>query len=87
MKKDRINFVATRSGSTDGLLLITGSRMIQNASYDVFRSSPPYVEIQVTCTGIIYFKTNAVPVKTNGIPWSIHLKSKSSIGGLLPQGG
>lgn len=69
-----------------GLLLITGSRMIQNASYDVFPEfAPPYVEIQVEAPGLSTSETEsliAVPIENalNGIPWSIHLKSKSVLG-------
>jgi CzcA family heavy metal efflux pump len=69
-----------------GLLLVVGSRVIQNASYDVFPEfAPPYVEIQVEAPGLSTAETEAliaVPIENalNGIPWSIHLKSKSVLG-------
>ncbi|WEK38383.1 MAG: efflux RND transporter permease subunit [Candidatus Pseudobacter hemicellulosilyticus] len=69
-----------------GLLLVIGSRVIQDASYDVFPEfAPPYVEIQVEAPGLSTAETEAliaVPIENalNGIPWSIHLKSKSVLG-------
>jgi len=68
------------------LLMVAGSRVIQGASYDVFPEfAPPYVEIQVEAPGLSTAETEAliaVPIENalNGIPWSIHLKSKSVLG-------
>jgi CzcA family heavy metal efflux pump len=68
------------------LLPVVGSRVIQNASYDVFPEfAPPYVEIQVEAPGLSTAETEAliaVPIENalNGVPWSIHLRSKSVLG-------
>ncbi|MDB5205657.1 MAG: hypothetical protein JWR72_732 [Flavisolibacter sp.] len=68
------------------LLLIVGTRIIQNASYDVFPEfAPPYVEIQVEAPGLSTAEVEAliaVPIENalNGTPYSTRLRSKSVLG-------
>jgi len=68
------------------LLLVTGSQIIKNASFDVFPEfAPPYIEIQVEAPGLSTSEVEAlisVPIENslNGIPYSTHLKSKSVLG-------
>lgn len=68
------------------LLLIIGTRIIQNASYDVFPEfAPPYVEIQVEAPGLSTAEVEsliAVPIENalNGTPYSARLRSKSVLG-------
>lgn len=69
-----------------GLLLIVGSNIIKNASYDVFPEfAPPYVEIQVEAPGLSTAEVEsliAVPIENalNGTPQSTRLRSKSVLG-------
>jgi CzcA family heavy metal efflux pump len=68
------------------LLLVVGTRIIQNASYDVFPEfAPPYVEIQVEAPGLSTAEVEAliaVPIENalNGTPYSKRLRSKSVLG-------
>lgn len=68
------------------LLLVIGTRIIQNASYDVFPEfAPPYVEIQVEAPGLSTAEVEsliAVPIENalNGTPYSTRLRSKSVLG-------
>lgn len=68
------------------LLLIVGTRIIRNASYDVFPEfAPPYVEIQVEAPGLSTAEVEsliAVPIENalNGTPYSTRLRSKSVLG-------
>ncbi|MBC7828850.1 MAG: efflux RND transporter permease subunit [Chitinophagaceae bacterium] len=69
-----------------GILLVVGSRIVQNASYDVFPEfAPPYVEIQVEAPGLSTAEVEAliaVPIENalNGTPYSSRLRSKSVLG-------
>ncbi|MGC4013240.1 MAG: efflux RND transporter permease subunit [Luteolibacter sp.] len=68
------------------LLMFTGTRIIQRASYDVFPEfAPPYVEIQVEAPGLSTSEVEAliaVPLENalNGTPQATHLRSKSVLG-------
>lgn len=68
------------------LLLIFGTNIIKNASYDVFPEfAPPYVEIQVEAPGLSTAEVEsliAVPIENalNGTPYSTRLRSKSVLG-------
>lgn len=68
------------------LLLFIGSRVIKNASYDVFPEfAPPYVEIQVEAPGLSTAEVESlivVPIENalNGTPYSTRLHSKSVLG-------
>jgi CzcA family heavy metal efflux pump len=68
------------------LILIIGTRIIKNASYDVFPEfAPPYVEIQVEAPGLSTAEVEsliAVPIENalNGTPYSSRLRSKSVLG-------
>lgn len=68
------------------LLLIVGTNIIKNASYDVFPEfAPPYVEIQVEAPGLSTAEVEsliAVPIENvlNGTPYSTRLRSKSVLG-------
>ncbi|MGB8193290.1 MAG: efflux RND transporter permease subunit, partial [Chitinophagaceae bacterium] len=68
------------------LLLVVGTRIIKNASYDVFPEfAPPYVEIQVEAPGLSTAEVEAliaVPIENalNGTPLSKRLRSKSVLG-------
>src|SRR5690349_9738895 len=67
-------------------LLVVGTRIIKNASYDVFPEfAPPYVEIQVEAPGLSTAEVEAliaVPIENslNGTPYSKRLRSKSVLG-------
>lgn len=69
-----------------GLLLIIGTNIIKNASFDVFPEfAPPYVEIQVEAPGLSTSEVEsliAVPIENalNGTPYSKRLRSKSVLG-------
>lgn len=69
-----------------GLLLIVGTNIIKNASFDVFPEfAPPYVEIQVEAPGLSTSEVEsliAVPIENalNGTPYSKRLRSKSVLG-------
>jgi CzcA family heavy metal efflux pump len=68
------------------LLLVFGTNIIKNASYDVFPEfAPPYVEIQVEAPGLSTAEVEsliAVPIENalNGTPYSTRLRSKSVLG-------
>lgn len=68
------------------VLLVIGTRIVKNASYDVFPEfAPPYVEIQVEAPGLSTAEVEAliaVPVENalNGTPYSTRLRSKSVLG-------
>lgn len=68
------------------ILLVIGTRIIKNASYDVFPEfAPPYVEIQVEAPGLSTAEVEAliaVPIENalNGTPYSTRLRSKSVLG-------
>lgn len=68
------------------LLMIVGTQIIKNASFDVFPEfAPPYVEIQVEAPGLSTSEVEAlitVPIENalNGTPLSTHLRSKSVLG-------
>lgn len=69
-----------------GLLMIAGTNIIKDASYDVFPEfAPPYVEIQVEAPGLSTAEVEsliAVPIENalNGTPYSTRLHSKSVLG-------
>ncbi len=69
-----------------GLLLIVGTQVLKNASFDVFPEfAPPYVEIQVEAPGLSTAEVEAliaVPIENalNGTPLSTKLRSKSVLG-------
>lgn len=66
--------------------MIIGSRIIKNASYDVFPEfAPPYVEIQVEAPGLSTSEVEsliAVPIENalNGVPYATRMHSKSVLG-------
>lgn len=68
------------------ILLVIGTKIIKNASYDVFPEfAPPYVEIQVEAPGLSTAEVEsliAVPIENalNGTPYSTRLRSKSVLG-------
>lgn len=68
------------------LLLVFGTNVIKNASYDVFPEfAPPYVEIQVEAPGLSTAEVEAliaVPIENalNGTPYATRLRSKSVLG-------
>ncbi|MBC7920254.1 MAG: efflux RND transporter permease subunit, partial [Ferruginibacter sp.] len=69
-----------------GLLLVAGTQILQEASFDVFPEfAPPYVEIQVEAPGLSTAEVEAliaVPIENslNGTPLSTRLRSKSVLG-------
>ncbi|MEJ7741001.1 MAG: efflux RND transporter permease subunit [Chitinophagaceae bacterium] len=69
-----------------GLLMVIGTSIVQNASYDVFPEfAPPYVEIQVEAPGLSTAEVEsliAVPIENalNGTPNTTRLRSKSVLG-------
>ena len=69
-----------------GLLMIVGSQILKNASFDVFPEfAPPYVEIQVEAPGLSTAEVEsliAIPIENalNGTPFSTRLRSKSVLG-------
>lgn len=68
------------------LLVIAGTRILQNSAFDVFPEfAPPYVEIQVEAPGLSTSEVEAliaVPIENalNGTPFTTRLRSKSVLG-------
>ncbi|GHN02066.1 cation transporter [Cytophagales bacterium WSM2-2] len=68
------------------LLMIAGSRILQNTAFDVFPEfAPPYVEIQIEAPGLSTSEVEAliaVPIENslNGTPFTTRLRSKSVLG-------